>query len=215
MSRGRHSTAGLPGPEATAAVVVAHPDDETIWCGGLILANPQWQWTILSLCRAGDPDRGPKFRRVCEHLKARAIQSDVDDSSPLLPIDPVRDIGSRVRRHLGGGSWALCVTHGVEGEYGHPRHRQAHREVLRLVSSGALRCGELWTFAYECDAASGCCRPKADADVRVVLTPAQLDEKRRIVRELYGYGEDSFEVRACISPEAFCRHGPAQGGARP
>jgi hypothetical protein len=35
-----------------AAIIVAHPDDETIWSGGLILKKPEWQWTVLSLCRA-------------------------------------------------------------------------------------------------------------------------------------------------------------------
>lgn len=35
-----------------AAIIVAHPDDETIWSGGLILKKPEWQWTVLSPCRA-------------------------------------------------------------------------------------------------------------------------------------------------------------------
>ena len=46
-----------------AVVIVAHPDDETIWMGGFILDNPDYNWTILSLCRASDTDCAPKFKQ--------------------------------------------------------------------------------------------------------------------------------------------------------
>ena len=46
----------LPGP-VSAAVVVAHPDDEILWCGGFILSNPDWHWRIVTLCRAVDVQR--------------------------------------------------------------------------------------------------------------------------------------------------------------
>jgi LmbE family N-acetylglucosaminyl deacetylase len=195
-----------------AAIIVAHPDDEIIWCGGLILRNPEWDWTVLSLCRAQDADRRPKFQAVCAMLDVVACISDMDDSNPPKPIDAMHEIGRRVREHLCDMDWDLCLTHGANGEYGHPRHKETHREVLRLASSGVLRCTELWTFAYQCDVGAARCRPLPDADYLVALTHEQLTEKKRIVREQYGYGLGSFEVRACISPEAFHRH-PLQLGS--
>jgi hypothetical protein len=186
-----------------ALVIVAHPDDETIWSGGLILQHPDWDWTILSLCRAEDPDRGPKFKKVCEYLKAVGIMSDLDDSPRVPPIDPERDIGTRIMAAVGEGPWELCLTHGQNGEYGHPRHKEVHSEVLRLAAEGTLPCGELWTFAYDCDSSTGVCRPASWADRLVELSQELLVEKKRLVHERYGYGKDSFEVKACISPEAF------------
>lgn len=198
----------------SAAIIVAHPDDEIIWCGGLILKYPGWDWTILSLCRQRDPDRSKKFRSICDLLSIEGHICDVDDSNPPRPINPPRDIGWCIRSSLGLTQWDLCVTHGANGEYGHQRHREAHTEVLRLVGNGRLECEELWTFAYDCDLDSGHCLAIPDADVRVDLTDQQLAEKRRLVREIYGYGSDSFEVRACVSPEGFHRHLTGKRGAR-
>lgn len=187
-----------------ALVIVAHPDDETIWCGGLLLRRPRWRWTVLSLCRAGDPDRAARFYRVCERLGCKGVMEDLDDSSPLAPVDGPRDIAPLIRRHAGLVRWDLCITHGENGEYGHPRHRQVHAEVVRLAREGELSCRRLWVFALQCDKV-GNCRPLEEADVRVPLSDEELAAKRRIVRELYGFAADSFEVRACISPESFAR----------
>jgi hypothetical protein len=187
----------------TALVIVAHPDDEIIWCGGLMLQNPDWDWSVLSLSRKNDPDRCPKFHRVCDILGAKAFISDLDDSSPLKPINWRREIARRVIECLDRHDWDLLITHGSNGEYGHQRHQEVHAEVLSLIGRGVLGCGELWTFAYDCDAGTKTCKVDPHADMIVELSDAHLHEKRRIIQEVYGYGCNSFEVSACISPEAF------------
>ena len=45
----------------SVAVIVAHPDDETLWAGGTILSHPEWKWFIVSLCRGNDQDRSVRF----------------------------------------------------------------------------------------------------------------------------------------------------------
>ena len=58
-------------------VIVAHPDDETLWAGGTILMNPENQWTIITLCRRDDPDRNPKFYAALKILMNRSRKMDV------------------------------------------------------------------------------------------------------------------------------------------
>jgi len=32
----------------TVCVIVAHPDDETLWTGGMILMHPEWECKVFS-----------------------------------------------------------------------------------------------------------------------------------------------------------------------
>ena len=81
-----------------ALVIVAHPDDETIWMGGTILKNKNWKWTILSLCRKNDADREPKFMEVCSFYGAEGIISDLDDEK-LTPLQ-VNEVIKKIKQNL-------------------------------------------------------------------------------------------------------------------
>ena len=70
-----------------AAIVVAHPDDETLWSGGTVRMHPDWQWTVVSLCRATDPDRAPRFLRAVQELGGMGKMGNLDDGPEQLPLD--------------------------------------------------------------------------------------------------------------------------------
>jgi hypothetical protein len=130
--------------------------------------------------------------------------SDLDDSSPVLEtLSPdLAEIKSRIRR-LPSPEYDLILTHGSLGEYTrHERHEQVHRAVCEMADAGELQ-GRVACFAYV-DCAGGCRpRPGDDAEVLVELTSAEYERKQRIIREIYGFEDGSFERSSAGPMEGF------------
>ena len=185
-------------------VIVAHPDDETIWAGGAMVRHANWEWTALSLCRSDDADRAPRFAAATRALGAAGLISDLDDS-PALSVLSARldEIKSRILHLLPSRDYDFILTHGERGEYTrHERHEQVHTAVSDMVARREL-AGRLAFFAYGDGGGAHAPRPAPDADLLLRLTAEEFEAKRRIVSEIYGFGVGSFEYSACGGVEAF------------
>jgi LmbE family N-acetylglucosaminyl deacetylase len=192
-----------PDPRPRAAVIVAHPDDEILWCGGSILAHPEFHWRVVTLCRASDTDRAPKFRRVLGQLGAEGEMADFDDEPAQAPL-PVEQLQSTILRLLAGNSFNLILTHGPKGEYTeHRRHEECSRSVVELWQAGRIKTENLWLFAFEDGGRAYLPRVRDDADRTDILTEKVWLEKYRLITDVYGYEADSWEARATPREEGF------------
>jgi LmbE family N-acetylglucosaminyl deacetylase len=190
-------------PRPRAAVVVAHPDDETLWCGGYVLTHPEFLWRIVTLCRAGDSDRAPKFCRVLQRLGAEGEMADLDDGPGQEPLPPGQ-VQETTARLLAGTVYDLVLTHGPKGEYvRHRRHEECSQSVVELWRSSAIDTRRLWLFAYEDGGRAYLPRVRDNADRRDVLASDIWLEKRRLITDLYGFGQDSWEAQATPREEGF------------
>ncbi len=190
-----------------ALVIVAHPDDETIWMGGTILRNSNWKWTILSLCRADDSDRKPKFDKVCKILNAKALITNLDDEI-LRPIktDEIKEV---IKSVLSKNNFDIIFTHGENGEYGHIRHVEIHNAVKSMIKNRDLIAKKVYFFNYK----KGenilypelkTPEPIENSDFVLNLNDKELELKKKIIREIYKYpNEKGFELMSCNKMEAF------------
>lgn len=192
-------------------MLVAHPDDETLWAGGTLLMQASWSTFVVSACRASDADRAPKFARVLAGLNARGSMADLDDGPEQLPLADDSVEGALLEA-LPASHYDRILTHSPLGEYTrHLRHEEVARAVLRLWERGKLSASELWLFAYEDGAGQYLPRAILAAD-RVTELPSEVwARKRQLVVEGYGFAEASWEARVTPRNEAFfCLSSPSE-----
>jgi LmbE family N-acetylglucosaminyl deacetylase len=186
-----------------AAVIVAHPDDEILWCGGQILEHPGWHWHIVTMCRESDPDRAPRFRKVLGCLAAEGGMGDLDDGPEQIPL-PVDLVEEAIGRLLPRARFDVVLTHGPDGEYTrHRRHEECSRAVVSLWQAGRIDTGQLWQFAYEDGKGAYLPRAQPAAHRHDMLAEDVWHEKRNILSDLYGFSADSWELRATPREEGF------------
>lgn len=187
----------------TAAVIVAHPDDETLWVGGTILMCPEVEWTIITLCRQSDPDRAPKFFKALQHLHAKGAMGDLDDGPEQVPLSQL-EIERTLLSLLPHRTFDLTITHGPYGEYTrHLRHEETSKAVAVLWENKHIKSRQVWMFAYEDGGKNYLPRPIKGAHRKTTLPENIWNEKYRIITDIYGFSPDSFEALTTPRQEAF------------
>ncbi len=185
-------------------VIVAHPDDETIWCGGLLLRNKKnWNTTILSLCRKTDLDRAPKFFKVCEEYNAKGVMSDLDDDRPEQDLPTLNEVTKRISSLINEKKFDLLLTHGKTGEYGHKRHIETHNAVVKMLKQKIIFAKKVLFFSYKVKGKNSYCVTNKKASTLVKLSMEEAAMKKFIIMNKYGFSKDGFEEKSCSDTESF------------
>jgi LmbE family N-acetylglucosaminyl deacetylase len=186
-------------------VIVAHPDDETLWAGGTILSQPTWRWFVLSLCRGSDPDRAPRFFNALKSLGVEGTMCDLDDGPDQIPLEK-NQIADAILKSLPEQEFDLLVTHSPVGEYTrHRRHEEIGEAVIRLWHDGKIRFPELWMFAYEDGKKQYRPRPLRTAHLYQELPDHIWNQKYDLITKTYGFQANGFEAETTPRAEAFWR----------
>ena len=190
-------------PNSKCAIIVAHPDDETLWAGGTVLSHPSVSWTVITLCRKSDPDRAPKFLKAIEQLNATGAMGDIDDGPKQKPLKDIL-VQEAILELLPEHKFDLIITHSTSGEYTrHLRHEEVARAVLSLWNSGRLQAEQIWSFAYEDGQKKYLPKPDKNADLQIKLPYNIWEVKYKIITEIYGFEKGSFEAKTTPKEEAF------------
>lgn len=152
-------------------VVTAHPDDETLFMGGLIMSERKRPWKVICVTDGNADGQGAKrkaqFEAACRLLKVRDFEmwTFPDVYEKRLDVDRLTDRLSEL------SCPPVVYTHGIVGEYGHPHHQDVSWAVHRVFEK---QC-PVYSVAYNC-------MPQKT----VVLSRAVFARKARILSEIYG-----------------------------
>lgn len=114
-------------------MVVAHPDDETIFGGQELFDGEEWH--VICLTNAHKVQRANGFHAAMDFAAAgREIWNYPDQ--PGLSRDPLNarkfwqpffgEMKARLQAAMETNRYARIVTHNAEGEYGHEHHKMTH-----------------------------------------------------------------------------------------
>ena len=187
----------------TVAIIVAHPDDETLWIGGNILCHQSWECFIVCLCRGSDKDRAPKFYNALKRLKSDGVIGDLDDEPDQKPLKE-QEVERAILDLLPQKHFDLVISHDPSGEYTrHIRHEETGKAVIKLWHTGKISTDELRTFAYEDGNKKYYPKPVENATIYRALTKQVWLNKYSIITETYGFEKNSWEAETTPRVESF------------
>ncbi|MES2520717.1 MAG: PIG-L family deacetylase [Bacteroidota bacterium] len=194
----------------SVAIIVAHPDDETLWAGGTILTNPFWSCFIISLCRKNDEDRAPKFYKVLKILHAKGNMGNLDDEPEQKPLSN-NEVELAILDLLPQTSFDLIITHNPHGEYTkHLRHEEISTAVISLWNEGKISTKQLWVFAYQDGNKAYFPKAVENTSIYKVLEASVWQKKYSLITDIYGFEKESWEAQTTPKAESFWQFNKAK-----
>ena len=150
-------------------LVVAHPDDETLFFAAALLNLSDRPWKVICVTDANADGRGryraEQFIDACLALGVTDCEqwnfADIYDKR--LPINELVEKFGKLKKPY------EVFTHSIIGEYGHPHHQDVSYAVSLAFKS------RIWAPAYNCR-----------ADMILLLSKKQYELKSRIYSDIYG-----------------------------
>lgn len=154
-----------------ALLLVAHPDDEALFAGGLVLRYPEWEWHIVHM--TGSEERRRQFETVVREWRIYGVNiasmRNFEFEDRYRPSDRRLWLAALAKEDC---EYDIVFTHNARGEYGHHHH-------VWLNHIAHLLYENVWDFL------SPCWRVKQLRKTLVREIPTD-ERKAAIFRKAYG-----------------------------
>ncbi|MDH6366006.1 MULTISPECIES: PIG-L family deacetylase [unclassified Breznakia] len=133
--------------EHTSLMIVAHPDDESLFAGEEIRSHPYF---ILCITNGDNPTRRAEFMQMLKKTNNNGIILSYPDKVNNRRSDWYYEKES-IRKTLSFYTkiydWKKIVTHNPQGEYGHQHHIMTSNIVKNITQQQNIK-EKLYCFSY-------------------------------------------------------------------
>lgn len=127
-------------------MIVAHPDDETIFAGNQLSHH---SYFIVCLTNGNNIQRAKEFMAVLEKTNNEGVILSFPDKTnkkrDSWETSEV-DIKKTIQNYIKKEDWNTIVTHNPQGEYGHIHHKKTSAWVTQYTIQ-AQKTNQLYYFA--------------------------------------------------------------------
>jgi LmbE family N-acetylglucosaminyl deacetylase len=117
------------GKKYNKLMIVAHPDDETIFGGAQLLKSSRWK--VICVTNGEHPIRRREFKKAMNKVGAKwEIWNYTDDRNGGFNKKRLK---ADLKRAMFKKRIKMVVTHNPIGEYGHSQHKALSKVVHKLV----------------------------------------------------------------------------------
>ena len=125
----------------TKLMVVAHPDDETIFGGAqLLMEKNTWQLIVITNGLGGEEQNKDRQKNLGKAMKISHTSYEIWDHKDRYRHGLSKRLQKDFERYVKKHKYISIVSHNVQGEYGHPQHQ----DVSRLAYNTAKKFGILF-----------------------------------------------------------------------
>lgn len=119
-------------------MIVAHPDDETIWGGYHLLKD---DYLVVCITCGDNKIRVNEIKEALKYSNDKLIMLNFPDKILGKRSDwneEKEEIKQDIKKIIEYKKWNLIVTHNPEGEYGHEHHKMTSKIVTNLYDGDNL-----------------------------------------------------------------------------
>jgi len=119
-------------------MIVAHPDDETLWGGAHLL---QGKWFVVCLTNKNNKVRKKEFENIIDYSNNRGLILSYPDKMNNKKDDwsyVKKGIDKDISTLLKYKKWKKIVTHNPDGEYGHIHHKMTDQMVTKETKNNKV-----------------------------------------------------------------------------
>ena len=119
-------------------MIVAHPDDETLWGGAHLLED---NYLVVCVTCGNDVKRNIEFVNLTNTTKDKYMMLEYPDKTNGERDDwkkVKKGIEKDLKKIINYKNWEVVVTHNPDGEYGHVHHKMTSEIVTSLTNHDKL-----------------------------------------------------------------------------